>query len=320
MNRNELLEETRETLANAGFYVSEIYSMHITGFDLVARRDNSLLIIKVLTNIDAINEGLADELRTLSNLLQGCPLIIGEKSGVGLLQNDVVYDRFDINAVTLKTLKNHLLEGIPLEVYAAPGGLYVNINNKRIKELRQDQNLSLGDFARSLKVTRRTVQMYEEGMNAGIEVALRIEDLLGSNVTIPIDILNKKISERQVKVKSIKPKGFKEFQREVFSILEEVGYKVIPMERCPFEAVSQDRKKILLTCVDQYDKKLLKKAKVVSSISNITEKHAVLITDKDAHKKNIEGTPLIVKRELRKARDPEEILDLIIERLYRKGK
>jgi len=320
MKRDELLGEVRETLTNAGFYVSEVYSMHITGFDLVARRDNSLLIIKVLTNIDAMNEGLADELRTLSNLLQGCPLLIGEKSGIGLLQNDVVYDRFDIHAITLETLKNHLLEGIPLEVYAAPGGLYVNLDAKRVKRLRQEQNLSLGSFARSLRVTRRTVQMYEEGMNAGIEVALRIEDLFGTDVTTPIDILNKKISEKQVKVRSIKPKGFREFQREVFSILEEVGYKVIPMERCPFEAVSQNKKKILLTCVDQYDKKLIKKAKVVSSISNITEKHAFLIIDKDVSKKNIEGTPLIVKKELKKARDPEEILDLIIERLYDTGK
>ena len=92
------------------------------------------------------------------------------------------------------------------------------------------------------------------------------------------------------------------------------------MERCPFEAVSKDKKKILLTCVDKYDKKLLKKAQVVSSISKITEKHAVLITDKEVHKTNIEGTPLIVKRELKKARDPEEILDLIVERLYRKNK
>ena len=38
------------------------------------------------------------------------------------------------------------------------------------------------------------------------------------------------------------------------------------------------------------------------------------------NKPNIEGTPHIVKKELKKARDPEEILDLIIERLYSKGK
>ena len=90
------------------------------------------------------------------------------------------------------------------------------------------------------------------------------------------------------------------------------------MERAPFEAVSQDRKKILLTCVDEYNKKLLRKAQVVSSISKITEKHAVLIIEKDVQKTSIEGTPLIVKKELKKARGPEEILDLVLERLYRK--
>jgi len=88
------------------------------------------------------------------------------------------------------------------------------------------------------------------------------------------------------------------------------------MGRCPFEAVSQDKKeKILLTCVHKYDKKLQKKAQVISSISKITEKHAVLITDKEVSKTNIEGTPLLIKKELKKIREPEEILELIIERI-----
>ena len=319
MKRTELLGEVRETLTNAGFYVSELCSMRPIGFDLVARRDNSLLIIKVLTNIDAMSEDVANELRTLSILLKGCPLLIGEHSGTGRLGEDVVYDRFGIQAITSETLKAHLLEGMPLEVYAAPGGLYVNLDREKIIKLRQEQKLSLGSFARSLKVSRRTVQMYEDGMNTSIEVAMRIEDLLDTNVTVPIDILKHQQSKKEIKPGSLETQGFRDFQREIFSILEHVGYKVIPLERCPFEAVSKDKKKILLTCVDRYDKKLLKKARVISSISDITEKHAVLITDKNVvHKTNIEGTPLLVKKEIKKARDPEEILDLIIERLYRK--
>jgi len=317
MNRTQLLGEVRETLSSAGFYVSELYSLRTTGFDLVARRDNSLLIVKVLTNIDAMTQELANELRTLSILLKGCPIIIGEKSGTGVLQDDVVYDRFGIQSINSDTLKTHLLEGMPLEVYAAPGGLYVNLDTDKLREFRKEQDISLGSFARSLKVTRRTVQMYEDGMNATVEVALRIEDLLGTNVTTPIDILNRQIAQKEFKRTSIQTRGFQEFQKEVFSILEKVGYKVIPLERCPFEAVSQEKKKVLLTCVDRYDKKLLKKAKVVSSISNITEKHAVLIIDTETSKKNIEGTPLIVKKELKKVRGPEEILELILERLYK---
>ena len=313
MKRIELLGEVRDTLIKSGFYVSELYSLRPVGFDLVARRDNSLLIIKVLTNIDAMTEEVATELRTLSILLKGCPLIIGIRSGTGILEEDTVYDRFGIQVITSETLKNHLLEGTTLEVYAAPGGLYVNLDKDKIKKLRTEQNISLGSFARSLRVTRRTVQMYEDGMNASIEVALRIENLLGENVTDPIDIFNRKIPKNQIQPTTVDTEGFRKFQRDVFSILEQVGYKVVPLERAPFEAVSQDKKKILLTCVNEYNKKLLKKAKVVGSISKITEKHAVLITNKDVNKKSLEGTPLIVKKELKKLRGPEEILNLILE-------
>lgn len=317
MDRLELLGEVRETLSNAGFYVSDLCSIRPIGFDLVARRDNSLLIIKVLTNIDAFSEDVARELRVLSVLLKGSSLLIGERSGTGFLEDDVVYDRFGIQAITKETLKNHLLEGNPLKIYAAPGGLYVNLDGEKLKKLREEQNLSLGSFAHFVRVSRRTASMYEDGMNARAEVASRIEELLGSNITIPIDILKTRSFDRkEVTTFQGESDKLREFQLDIFSILEQVGYKIIPMERCPFEALSKDKKRILLTCVHRYDKKLIKKAHMISSISKITERYAVVFTDKEINKMNIEGTPLIVRKELKKIRGPEEILDLIIERIY----
>ena len=309
--------EIREILSNAGFYVSDLCSIRPIGFDLVARRDNSLLIIKVLTNIDALSEDVAKELRVLSILLNGCPLLIGERSGTGFLEDDVAYDRFGIRAIAPETLRNHLLEGMPLKVYAAPGGLYVNLDREKLRKLRKEQDISLGSFARSVKVSRRTVRMYEDGMNARMEVASRIEGLLGGTVITPIDILKTPSTEKkEVTTFHGETERLREFQMEIFSILKQVGYKIILMERCPFEALSKDKERILLTCVHRYDKKLLKKAQIVSSISKITEKYAVLFTDKAVSKTNIEGTPLIVKKELKKIRGPEEILDLIIERVH----
>jgi len=87
------------------------------------------------------------------------------------------------------------------------------------------------------------------------------------------------------------------------------------MGRCPFEAVSKNKEKVLLTCVHKYDKKLIKKVQIVSSISKITERQAVLFTDNKANETNIGGTPIIIKKELKKIRGPEEILELIIERI-----
>ena len=316
MDRTELLANIREFLGSAGFSVSDPYAIRLPGFDLVARRDETLLIIKVLSNIDGLSEDVGNELRALACLLKATPLLIGEKNGVSVLEDDVVYFRFGIQTVTLSTLKNHVLEEVPVRAYAAPGGLYVNLDPEKIRRLRQEKNISLGTFARHVRVSRRTVRMYEDGMSARIDIADRIEDMFEQSVTTPIDLLKPLMVETE-RLPSYhkKQEHMKEFQREVFSLLQSVGYKIIPMDRCPFEALSKEKEKILLTCVQEYNKKLVEKAHFISSISKIIEKHAVVFTDKDVSKKNVEGTPIIMKKELKKIRDPEDVFTLILERI-----
>ncbi|MBE3136270.1 MAG: transcriptional regulator [Thermoplasmata archaeon] len=316
MDRTKLLANIREFLGSAGFSVSDPYAVRLPGFDLVARRDETLLIIKVLSNIDGLSEAVGNELRALACLLKATPLLIGEKNGVSTLEDDVVYFRFGIQTVTSSTLKNHVLEEVPVRAYAAPGGLYVNLDPEKIRRLRQEKNISLGTFARHVRVSRRTVRMYEDGMNARIDIADRIEDMFEQSVTTPIDLLKPPMVETErLPSYQKEQKHMKEFQREVFSLLQNVGYKIIPMDRCPFEAVSKEKEKILLTCVQEYNKKLVEKAHFMSNISKIMEKHAVVFTDKDVSKKNVEGTPIIMKKELKKIRDPEDVFTLILERI-----
>jgi len=316
MQRAELIDTVRTILTRAGFYVSELCSIRPIGFDLVARRDNSLLIIKVLSNVDALSEEVARELRILSSLLRGSPILVGDRSGVGLLEIDAVYDRFGIPTISPETLQHHLLEGIQLTIYAAPGGFYVKLDTEKLIRLRRQHNFSLGLFARSVKVSRRTVRMYEDGMNARVEVASRIEDILDEPIAVPFDVLQPTLSsEESISPSQGERRTLQDFQRQIFTILQNMGYEIIPMERCPFEAVSKDKDKILLTCVHRYDKKLKKKAHMINSISKITEKHAVFFIDKETSKTSIEGTPLIIRRELKKLRSPEDILELILGRI-----
>jgi putative transcriptional regulator len=314
MDRLQLLTTIRDILGRAGFSVSDPYTIHLPGFDLVARQDDTLLIIKALTNIDGLSEDVGKELRALAYLLKATPLLIGEKNGVNSLEDDVVYFRFGIQAVTLATLTNYVLEKTPVDAYAAPGGLYVNLDKEKIRRLRQEKNISLGTFARHVHVSRRTVRMYEDGMSARIDIASRIEELFEEPISTPIDLLRPLTVESE-RLPSYKQDRMKEFQREVFSLLQDVGYKIIPMDRCPFEALSKEKEKILLTCVQEYNKKLAGKAHFMSSIAKITERHAVVFTDKDVSKKNVAGTPIIAKKELKKIHDPEDVLTLILERL-----
>jgi len=304
MDRIELLTHIREFLGDAGFSVSDPCTLRLPGFDLVARRDETLIILKVLSNIDGLSEDVAQGLHALAYLLKATPLLIGEKNGINILEDDVVYFRFGIQTE------------IPVRAYAAPGGLYVNLDQEKIRRLRQEKNISLGGFAHHVRVSRRTVRMYEDGMSARIDIADRIEEMFEQTVTTPIDLLKPLLMETKQLPSYKKDQGdIKKLQSEIFTLLQNIGYRVIPMDRCPFEALSKEKEKILLTCVQEYNKKLAEKAHFISSISKITKKHAVVFTDKDVDKKNLEGTPIIGKKELRKIRDPEDVFTLILERI-----
>lgn len=316
MDRTELLTHIREFLGDAGFSVSDPCTFRLPGFDLVARRGETLIILKVLSNIDGLSEDVAQELQAVSYLLKATPLLIGEKNGINTLEDDVVYFRFGIQTVTAATLQNHLLQKLPVRAYAAPGGLYVNLDQEKIRRLRQEKNISLGSFAHHVHVSRRTVRMYEDGMSARIDIAARIEEMFEQTVTTPIDLLKPLLMEtKQLPLFKKDPGTTKELRSEIFTLLQDIGYRVIPMDRCPFEALSKEKEKILLTCVQEYNKKLAEKAHFISSISRITERHAVVFTDKDVEKKSLEGTPIIGKKELRKIRDPEDVFTLILERI-----
>ncbi len=312
MDRAELLQETRSLLVNAGFVVSESFEMRLAGFDMVARRDDTLLIIKALTNIDTFSEPVAHSLQKLAQMLKATPLLIGEKNGFNPLEPNVVYDRFGIQTITLATLNSHLLEDVPIWAYAGPGGFYVNLDTDRLRQLRQEKNISLGEFARFVRVSRRTVQMYEDGMSARIDIAARIEALLETPVITPIDLW-KHAADPDLTLDA-DLKQMKSFQREVFSLLHRVGYKIVPMDRCPFEAVSKERDQILLTCIQEYNKRLRKKAEILANLSKVTEKQAVVFLDREITRRNLAGTPIIMKRDLRKIHDPDDVTTLITER------
>lgn len=314
IERTDLLNNIRETLIAAGFYVSEPCSMRPMGFDLVARGGDALLIIKVLTNIDALSEDVAKELQILSNILKGHALLIGEKSGAGQLQDNVVYFRFGIQTVTPKTLKNHFLEDMSITVYSAPGGLYVNLDAEKIRLIRKKQSISLGSFARFVKVSRRTARMYEEGMDARYETTLRMEKFFGESVITPMDLLHSSPDDEVLELFERTIDDLRIFQKNVLTMLEDIGYSITPFWKCPFEALSRGKNTLLLTCVHRFNKTLVKKARFVNSISKIMDKHAVLFTDKETVKRNVEGVPLIFRKELEKVSDPEKILDLITER------
>ena len=125
MVREDLINTTRAILAKAGYDISAPLSLRSVCFDVVARRGKDLLIIKVLSNVDAFSRENAEEMKVLADALSASPILIGERSSSGELEAGIVYSRFNIPILSNDTLADHLLEEVPPFIFAAPGGLYV---------------------------------------------------------------------------------------------------------------------------------------------------------------------------------------------------
>ena len=186
-NRNQLIREVYQLLNKEGFETSNIYEQSC--FDIVARKKLLILLLKVLVNIDSINESHVEEIRQISNVFLASPIIVGVKSKNHILEEDVVYERHGLPAIGLETLKNMIVYDEYPEILADRGGYYVQINGNVLKEYREEYNLSLKDLADLAHVSRATMYKYENGMvRANTETAMLLEEILNTKITLDIDL------------------------------------------------------------------------------------------------------------------------------------
>lgn len=214
--------------------------------------------------------------------------------------------------VSLQTLTDLLLEEVPPFIFAAPGGLYVKLDSDLLKKLREDKGISLGNLAEVAGVSRRTIQMYETGMGAMIDVAIRLEEFLDHPIVLPVDPLSFKpeaAEKHQVDLDK-----YDDFTRQVFTILIGMGMSIRPTQKCPFEALTVDRDILILTGLGKDDSKVREKARVVADISSITGRDSVIFIDQAKSKQSVEGTPLIGRDELQRIQESEKLRALVQKR------
>ena len=107
LSRGQMLKNIENLLNSQGFKTSDIYDQG--SFDLVARKNLLILLLKTFLNIDSINEQNAREMKQLANIFLASPIIIGEKSRNGPLEEGVIYERYDIPTIGFETLKNMII-------------------------------------------------------------------------------------------------------------------------------------------------------------------------------------------------------------------
>lgn len=310
MTRETLLDKVISLLANADFMLSEKCDIRPRSFDVGARRDKTFLLIKVLSNIEGLGEDTSQEMRRLAVLFNGSPIVIGEHTNDHPLESGAVYLRYGIPCINIETLHDYFIEGVPPLVYAAPGGLYVEIDGITLKTIRESKGISLGELSKQLGVSRRTISKYENGMNATIDIALRLEELFDTPLACPINIMVTFMTIGDDKNIPNDLSNATDLEREALSALMDMGFEVFHTTKAPFNALSQDALNKMLTGVSDYNEAMLKRAKFMSSLASVAQTYSLFIVKGMKHSRQVGNTMLIKHDDLKRIDDSEDIFTL----------
>jgi len=316
MSRTALVGNITAMLEDAGFLVSERCSVRPKSFDLAARRGEDLVLLKILGNIDAFTGETGAELRRLGDYLSATPIVIGLRTRNEDLEPGVVYFRHGVPVFNPDTAYDLFIEEVPPLIYAAPGGLYVSIDGDLLADEREERGWSLGRLATELGVSRRTVSKYEDGMNASIEVAIKLEELFNQPFSNPVSVFE---GAEDVRDADPIPEGpdVDPDDEDVLTRLTRAGFDVHPTNRSPFKAVSEDndgRERTVLTGHSPFTPSAEKRARLMSSIGRVTETRSIYFTTDRVKKESVEGTAIVSTEELAAIDDPDRIRELIRER------
>ncbi len=310
--RTQLTQELISQLDEAGFSLSSQCDVRPSCFDLVARKGDQLLLVKVLSNIDALTKEDADALQLVAHFFNATPLIVGHKTRKGTLDSDVVYKRHGVSTIAPPSFQSMIIESRMPREFAQRGGRLVAIDGTKLREARLEQQMTTGDLADCVQVSTRAVLAYEKDeMDISIDIAERLEKVLETDLMIPIDLLKERAEIPTMQQGT--PTDVLEVRVNEF--FARLGMKVLWTDRAPFHVAAKEKGEPLISGVGSIKSwRLKKRIEILKSVSKVTESDAVIIVEEGQSEENVVDLPIIRQLELDDIDKPRELKKIIEER------
>jgi len=174
---NEIVNE----LNKKGFWVWQRDEGIISCFDILAKRDEEIFIIKIYKFIETVTKNNAVEMKNLAAFLYAYLIVLAEYSKDGKLKDGVLYSRYEVPVVTPKTFKGILNGEYPL-FYSTRGNYCAEIDREVFLEIKNLLNLTLDDIAEMLNVSKQAIYRYEVRCRIPENVVEKFLEIFGNNV------------------------------------------------------------------------------------------------------------------------------------------
>ena len=314
MSQAEIADAAESVLKDAGFDTSRRCTSRPCCFDFVARRKTQLAFIKTHENIGNISMGDALELQTLSEHLSAAPILVCAKTRHKPMEDDTIYSRYGVCAVTPLTLEDITVRGKNPLVDATPGGYYVRLDSGKIRKERQIRGLSVGKLAEMTGISRRALYGYEKGMTrASVGAAYNLEYVLGLPLAQEIDLFRRR-REHGIGLLAAAKRlmNVRHCLQSVERKLAKFNIFVAHIRRAPFDFIAKSQNKgisIIGGVCDGKERNLEQRIEEIVSVGKVINVQPVLIAERK--QTNSSDITFIRREELERINDADELFDLI---------
>lgn len=285
--KQTLLDKVNIFLLKRGFTIKNLTR---TCFDILARKNGQILLIKVLEDANSITREYTQEMISVASYIEASPLILAEKAG-SALEDNIVYTRFDIYTLNFGTFINCLNNKFPF-IKRSHAGLTASVVGEKLKKRREELGYSLNSLSKKIGVTSRMMMKYEnENSEITINRAKKLYDIFGHQVFNEVDVFSQ---QNPVVGKSETPVSKK---------YVELGFDAAETKKTPFDIIAKKGNEIILTEVSD------KVNPQMQSLSKLLEADNLVIFNK----KKPKNIPSVTKKEFMDFDEANELVKFLKE-------
>ncbi len=266
-----LVDEAGVLLLKHGFTVK---TLSRGCFDLVARKEDAILLVKALEDANSISSEYAEAMLKISGYIGASPTIVAKKAG-SPLEDGVVYLRFGVYTLSCGTLGSTLDNKLPF-LLSSKAGLTAAVVGGLLKKKREESGYSLGEVSRKVGVSKRMITRYESGgADISVNRAYSLQKLFGRNIFRKIDLFGR--------AKAVPASRKSEFAEKYTKL----GFEADDAKKVPFDVIARKDREIIFTEIgEKTNPQLLPLQKLIEADTLVIFK-----------KKKPKGIPALTKKE-----------------------
>ncbi|HHQ45508.1 MAG TPA: helix-turn-helix domain-containing protein [Candidatus Altiarchaeales archaeon] len=267
-----LISSVLELLESCGFAVVDCSGSR-SCFDILAKRGDTIFLVKVLSNIEGFNKTVAQELKSVAAALGAVPVVVGDRMKSHSLEDGVLYDRYRVLVSNAGTL-GMLVSGEIPQIHAKRGKYCVSVNKDRLASLRERTGMTQAELAEMLDVSPHSVYRYERFGSMSLDVFERLKSIFAELDALSADLME--VPEHQMNVSL--ERYLTEVKREVLREFRELGFDAFATN-APFDVLAKCGDPVY-TVVSNDWRRIGRRLQIVEEITGLVGGYSVCVSER----------------------------------------